>query len=215
MGSLSYYSNNHNNNTTYSYSTFPLEPKAFYKSDLIFDNWGHLKDYFNNASSGVRMEARLWSTRYPPLDLWKPLVFVCASLRHLGCRGWAPGADGCPWLWHQGSDTLGVEQDALQFRSTRKLLWGAGLQAGTASPSWKVCLKADPGGGMDSTPPLGDAPFQVIGVMCPREGWKCWCTQGLLAGETRLNPPELCTAGGCAGKFLCLGLYVCAIYHIH
>lgn len=64
---------------------------------------------------------------------------------------------------------------------------------------------------MDSTPPLGDAPFQVIGVMCPREGWKCWCTQGLLAGETRLNPPELCTAGGSAGKFLCLG-YMYVLY---
>lgn len=88
-------------------STAPFlsnDPKALYKSYLIFDNWGHLKVYFNNSSSGVQTETRLYTIHISSLESLRPFA-VYISYQTAGCAhagDEVPNTDGCPWLWDHG-----------------------------------------------------------------------------------------------------------------
>lgn len=135
---------------------------------------------------------RGWKPDFRAADLlpWISGNLWCLSLSHSdiwGCRGWAPGVDGCPWLWHHGfrCSGSGTRCPLIQMSEMhQKAALGsgrAGLQAGTASPLWK---KPGPRGGMDSHPSIRQSSLsRWFWVMCPlhsQDGWKRWYTQVLL-----------------------------------
>jgi len=72
---------------------------------LIFDNWGHLKDYSNKASSGVKIETRLSTIQTSSPESLKTFAVYTSltPIAECACAGdEVPNTDGCPWLWDHG-----------------------------------------------------------------------------------------------------------------
>lgn len=116
--------------------------------------------------------------RAPDLLPWISGNLCGLSLSHWdfwGCRGWAPGTDGCPWLWHHGFRYSGSgTQCPLIQRCTTNLLWG-GRSAGRDSLTFMEGLLDTRSKGRDGFPHLHRAmfPFQVIlgDVSSAQPGW--------------------------------------------